>query len=115
MSEEKNIVLKKPLDKMTAKELRELCISQIPQITGASGMDKDALVVAVREALGFSTDEENKGPSPYKDQIWSLKRQVRTLRTEKDQLPSTQRKDRNRLRRKINLLKKRTRRLAAAA
>jgi len=50
---------------MTAKELRELCISQIPQITGASGMDKEALVVAVREALGFSTDEENKGPSPY--------------------------------------------------
>ncbi|TVQ98919.1 MAG: hypothetical protein EA399_09025 [Desulfovibrionales bacterium] len=115
MSEAVNIVLKKPLDKMTAKELRELCISQIPQITGASGMDKDALVVAVREALGFSDDEENKGPSPYKQQIWSLKQQVRTLRAEKEQLSGAQRKDRDQLRRKINLLKKRTRRLAAAA
>ena len=114
MSEASNIVLKKPLNKMTAKELRELCISQIPQITGASGMDKDALVVAVREALGFSKDEENKGPSPYKEQIWALKLRVRTLRAEKDQLPDSQRKDRNRLRRKINILKKRTRRLAAA-
>ncbi len=114
MSEETNIVLKKPLDKMTAKELRELCISKIPQISGASGMDKDALVAAVREALGFSTDKDHKGPSPYKEQIWELKRQVRTLRAEKNQLPSTQRKDRDQLRRKINFLKKRTRRLASA-
>jgi hypothetical protein len=115
MSESSDIVLKKPLDKMTAKELRELCIDKIPQITGASGMDKEALVVAVKEVLGFSTDEGNKGPSPYKDQIWALKRQVRSLRQEKDQIPANQRQDRNRLRRKINLLKKRTRRLAAVA
>ena len=115
MSEATDIVLKKPLDKMTAKELRELCISKIPQVTGASGMDKEALLVAVREALGFSTGEGNKGPSPYKEQIWAMKRQVRELRAEKDQLPGTQRKDRDRLRRKINVLKKRTRRLAAAA
>ncbi|HDQ41885.1 MAG TPA: hypothetical protein ENN39_12785 [Desulfonatronum sp.] len=115
MTEPSDIVLKKPLDKMTAKELRELCINKIPQITGASGMDKEALVVAIKEALGFSTDEESKGTSPYKEQIWALKRQVQTLRQEKKQVPSDQRQLRNRLRRKINHLKKRTRRLASAA
>lgn len=115
MAEQSEIVLKKPLDKMTAKELRELCISSIPQITGASGMDKEALVAAVKEALGFSTDEENKGASPYKEQIWALKRRARELRKEKEQVSADQRQVRNRLRRKINLLKKRTRRLAAAA
>lgn len=114
MGESTDIVLKKPLDKMTAKELRELCINNIPQITGASGMDKEALVAAVKEALGFSTGEDNKGPSPYKEQIWALKRQVRTLRQEKDAIPAARRQDRNRLRRKINHLKKRTRRLASA-
>jgi len=114
MSDAMNIELKKPLDKMTAKELRELCISKIPQITGASGMDKEALVVAVKEVLGFSTDEDNKGPSPYKERIWALKRQVRDLRAKKNELPSSQRQDRNNLRRQINYLKKRTRRLARA-
>lgn len=114
MSEPSDIVLKKPLDKMTAKELRELCISKIPQITGASGMDKESLVVAIKEALGFSTDDDSKGTSPYKEQIWGLKRQVRALRGERDQLPPDNRKDRDHLRRKINKLKKRTRRLAAA-
>jgi hypothetical protein len=113
MGESTDIILKKPLHKMTAKELRELCINKIPQITGASGMDKEALVVAVKEALGFKTDE-NKGQSPYKEQIWALKRQVRALRREKDGIPAKQRQDRSRLRRKINHLKKRTRRLAAA-
>lgn len=113
MSETSDIVLKKPLDKMTAKELRELCINKIPQIVGASGMDKDALVAAVKEALGF-TDEGGKGTSPYKEQILSLKSLVRTLRRQKEEVPSSQRRERNRLRRKINHLKKRTRRLAAA-
>lgn len=114
MNDPSEIVLKKPLDKMTAKELRDLCINKIPQITGASGMDKEALVVAVKEALGFKTDDDSKGTSPYKEQIWGLKRQVRALRSEKDQLPPGSNKERDRLRRRINQLKKRTRRLAAA-
>ena len=45
MSEGLQLDLKKPLDKMTAKELRELVLKQIPQVTGASGLGKDELLV----------------------------------------------------------------------
>ena len=37
--------LKKPLDKMTAKELRDMVIAKLPMISGVSGMDKDAIIV----------------------------------------------------------------------
>ncbi len=103
--------LKKPLDKMTSKELRQLVIDKIPQITGASGMDKDQILAQIKELFGI-VDEEGKTTSPYQAQISNLKREIRTLREEKNALEG--RKGREILRRKINKLKKRTRRLAAA-
>lgn len=111
MSEEltlEKLNLKKPLDKMTAKELRELTIEKIPQITGASGMDKASLLSAIKELLGL--EDAEGGVSPYKDQIRSLKKEIKGLRTEKAETDS--RKERDIMRRKINRLKKRTRRLA---
>lgn len=102
--------LKKPLDKMTAKELRALIVEKIPMITGASGMDKDQLVTAIREVFGMS-DEEGAA-NPYKDQISSIKREIRTLRGNKAE--TNVRAERDALRKKINKLKKRTRRLANA-
>ncbi|MCA1944420.1 MAG: hypothetical protein LDL30_03915 [Desulfovibrio sp.] len=102
--------LKKPLDKMTAKELRDLVIAKLPMITGVSGMDKDAIVGAIKEAFGM-TEEAGK-VSPYKAQIHQLKKSIRDMRAQKAELESA--KDRDALRRKINKLKKRTRRLAAA-
>ena len=105
-----SLELKKPLDKMTAKELRALCMAKIPAVVGASGMGKEELVSSVKEVLGI-VDEEG-AVSPYKDQIFSLKREIRGLREKKG---STEvRKDRSVLRKKINKLKKRTRRLAAS-
>jgi len=105
--------LKKPLDKMTAKELRELVIGQIPQITGASGMGKEDLLAAIKEVLGIG-GEEGGSVSPYKGKILSIKKSIRDLREKKGSLTEGSRKDREILRRKINKLKKRTRRLAAA-
>ncbi|MGE4291971.1 MAG: hypothetical protein AB7E32_07160 [Desulfovibrio sp.] len=102
--------LTKTLDKMTAKELRALCVAKIPGITGASGMSKEDLVVRIKEIFGIS-DEEG-GVSPYKDQILTIKRQIRELRLKKQ--ASEERKERDVLRRRINKLKKRTRRLARA-
>ncbi|WP_028587621.1 hypothetical protein [Desulfocurvus vexinensis] len=113
MSEEltlESLELKKPLDKMTQKELRELCMEKIPMITGASGMSKEELLPAIKEILGIE-DEVVEG-TPYKDQIHAIKQDIRALRAKK--VESANRKEREILRKKINKLKKRTRRLAHA-
>lgn len=102
--------LTKPLDKMTAKELRQMIVAKIPSIVGASGMQKDELVKAVKDVFGI-VDEEG-GVSPYKEQILTMKRQIREMRVAKVGVEA--RKDRTQLRRKINKLRKRTRRLARA-
>jgi len=102
--------LTKPLEKMTTKELRTLCINKLPMITGASGKDKDELVATIKELFGIV---EEQAVSPYKKQIGELKRQIRALRAKKDALEN--RTQRDRVRRKINKLKKRTRQLAKVA
>jgi predicted ATPase len=102
--------LKKPLDKMTAKELREMTMAKIPQITGATGMPKETLLAAIKDVLGIK--EEEGGANPYKDQIHTVKGEIRDLRTKKAEAGTRKQKDI--LRRRINKLKKRTRRLAAA-
>jgi cell division protein FtsX len=103
--------LKKPLEKMTAKELRELCIEKIPQITGASGMSKEELLHNIKDFFGL-LDDEHKG-SMYKDQILSIKRQIKDLKAQKQELPSSSNKEKERLRKRIKQLKRQTRRLAA--
>ncbi len=115
MSEGLQLDLKKPLDKMTAKELRELVLKQIPQITGASGMGKDELLVQIKEVLGIG-GEEGSSVSPYKAKILSMKSKMRDLRAKRTETSGDdERKQKDILRRKINKLKKRTRRLAKAS
>jgi hypothetical protein len=97
--------LKKTLDKMTAKELRQLVMDKIPQITGATGMDKDQLIAAIKEEEGVKTN-------PYKAQIHDIKSEIRSMREQKAK--ATARKDKDILRKRINKLKKRTRRLSRA-
>ncbi|MBF0480146.1 MAG: hypothetical protein HQK81_00040 [Desulfovibrionaceae bacterium] len=109
---EVTVELKKPLDKMTAKELRDVIINQMPMIAGASAMGKDELVAKIKEVLGIT----GEGPkvSPYKAQICSIKAKAKELRAKKVELAASgSRGDVEILRRKINKLKKRTRRLAA--
>ncbi|MFW5731011.1 MAG: hypothetical protein ACOCV7_05125 [Desulfonatronovibrionaceae bacterium] len=112
MSDEINLELKKPLNKMTAKELRQLAMEKIPQITGASGMDKDSLLEAIKEVLGI-TDEEGSTKKAYQEQIKSLKLKIKELQAKKLDLPKTEKKARESLRKQIHRLKKRTRRLSA--
>ena len=104
--------LKKPLDKMTAKELRQLVIDKLPMITGASGMGKEEIITSIKDVFGMHDDEGQK-VSPYKAQISDLKKEIKDLRSSKTEM--SERKQRDGLRRKINKLKKRTRRLAAWA
>jgi len=115
MSEGLQLDLKKPLDKMTAKELRELVLKQVPQITGASGLGKDELLVQIKEVLGLGGEEGAK-VSPYKTKILSMKSKMRELRTKRTEAAGDGgRKQKEILRRQINKLKKRTRRLAKAS
>ncbi|MGM0645184.1 MAG: hypothetical protein ACQESV_02130 [Thermodesulfobacteriota bacterium] len=103
--------LKKPLEKMTAKELRELVIEKLPQIKGASGMDKDQLLSEIKELLGI---EEEDAKTAYKEHILALKRQMKDLQNKRLQMPADNKKERTQLRKQISRLKKRTRRLAAS-
>lgn len=116
MSEEisvESLNLKKPLDKMTAKELRELVMEKMPQIVGASGMTKDQLLQEIKEFLGLEDDES--GGNPYKDQIASCKRKIKELRAQKAELQGAESKqEREKYRKQIKKIKRLTRRLAAS-
>ncbi|MDP3427865.1 MAG: hypothetical protein Q8S17_10885 [Humidesulfovibrio sp.] len=54
--------LTKTLDKMTAKELRAVVVAKIPSIVGASGMQKDDLVKAIKEVFGIVDTECGVSP-----------------------------------------------------
>jgi ABC-type uncharacterized transport system fused permease/ATPase subunit len=106
-----SLELKKPLDKMTVKELRELCMDKFSKyIVGASGMDKETLLASIKDVLGIEEEEEPKPADEIKGKINALKADIKTLRAEKEKAES--RKDREIIRKKINRLKKQTRRLA---
>ena len=102
--------LKKPLEKMTAKELRELAMNNFPQITGASGMDKNELLHAIKDVCGLL--EEDSGVSPYKEQIKNIKKKIKDLKSQKMELTSGESKKKDRIRKRIKRLKRQTRRLA---
>lgn len=101
--------LTKTLEKMTAKELRSLCMNKLPMVVGASGKSKEELVAEIKTLFGIVEEE---AISPYKKQIHETKRIIRALRAEKDSIEDRTKRDR--VRRKINVLKKRTRKLARA-
>ena len=98
----------KPLDKMTAIELREVA-KDIPEITGAHGMNKEELLSAIKEAKGIveevvkKTSKENK---ELKLQIQELKVQRAAALEAKDKKMATI------YRRRISRLKKKTRKVA---
>jgi ABC-type uncharacterized transport system ATPase subunit len=110
----------KPLDKMTVVELREIAKEEIPGVTGVTGMKKDQLLEAIKEARGIKDETpatkkkkiKTAGPKKkmtakeMKQEIVRLRAERETLRQEKDP------KKLEILRRRINRLKKMTRRAA---
>lgn len=105
----------KPLDKMTVKELREIAL-EIPGISGVHAMKKEELLVAVKEDRGIVDEAppKKKKTAPGKAfSVKELKTKIAELLEEKRSLPAeTDRKKRNVLRRRINRLKKQTRKVA---
>ncbi len=106
----------KPLDKMTAIELREVAVL-IEGVTGASAMKKEELLKVIKEAWGISEEE---APAKVKlvrsgFTVKDLKQKV--ARFKKEKAAARESGDRPRveiLRRRINRLKKQTRKTARA-
>jgi hypothetical protein len=109
-------VFKKPLEKMTVKELREIAVD-IPGVTGVTAMKKEQLVTLVREY--WELEEEEKPVKEKKEKAKPavsakvLKEKIVALKAEKEKAREAQDKRGVMiLRRRINRLKKRTRKVA---
>jgi hypothetical protein len=120
----------KPLDKMTVAELREALKKEVPDITGLSSMKKGQLLEAVMEAKN-SKDESppkkttakkaapkkvapKKSAGPKKEMtVIEMKQEIVRLRAERESI--RQEGDKKKIeiiRRRINRLKKLTRKAA---
>ena len=120
----------KPLEKMTAKELREIAL-QIPEITGVHAMKKEALLEAVRKSRGIEEEakvdkeevkeeakkekkkEEEKVEKKAEVSVPDLKKRIREFKALKEEAVK---KEDARIakiyKRRINRLKKMTRKMA---
>ena len=109
------VVIKKPLEKMTAIELREMAMT-IPGATGVSAMKKEELVPLIREYMvikeEFSTEPKAKKIKKPKANIKELKAKVVQLQGEKKAARENKENEKvDVLRRRINRLKKQTRKV----
>ncbi len=98
----------KPLDKMTAKELRDLALAE-GGIVGVHAMNKAELISAIKESRGIAEDKTKK-----KDiDIRALKLKITELKGKRDQAKEDGKtKLADSYRRRISNLKKKTRRAA---
>lgn len=111
----------KPLDKMTAKELKEVA-REIEGLTGIHAMKKDELLAAVKKAKGIgevtaTPPKKSKKTSSGKKvlSIKDIKKMVAQLREEQAKARGEKkRKEAEILRRRIKRLKRQTKKLAAA-
>jgi hypothetical protein len=101
----------KPLEKMTAKELRELAL-KIEGILGVHAMNKAELIAGIKEARGI-VDE---GKAVDTGAIRDTKAQLKAAREKRDAMRA-EGADKAKLeimRKQLSRLKKKTRNLAAA-
>lgn len=108
MGKKKKEAKEKPLEKMTAKELRELG-KQIPEITGVYGMNKAELISAIKTARGIVDDK----PVSKDASVREIKKKIKAVRAEREAaLENNDLKMAAVYRRRISRLKKKTRRAA---
>jgi hypothetical protein len=97
----------KPLEKMTANELREAA-KEIPEITGVHGMNKSELVSSIKKARGI--EEKAKKTSGT---VRVIKKKIKGLLVQKEEaLKANDKKMTQILKKKISRMKKKTRRVA---
>jgi hypothetical protein len=99
----------KPLDKMTATELRKYAMD-LGEISGVHGMNKEELLSAIKEVKGI----KDEGKAAKTVNVRELKEQAQAARTKKLEAIAAgePRKKVDTLRKKANRLKKRTRKAA---
>jgi hypothetical protein len=125
----------KPLEKMTAKELREIAL-EIPEIEGVHAMKKEALLEAIRKSRGVEKEEEKEEPKKEKEKeepkkekekvkkekkvekkaevsVGDLKKKIRECKALKEEaVKKGDARMAKIYKRRINRLKKRTRKVA---
>ena len=108
----------KSLEKMTAKELREMALG-LPGIQGAHAMKKEELITAIRAAKGITEPEPKKEKKAFVKKekvvltVAQLKQKVNELRAKREELLQGENlKMAEILRRRISRMKKKTRRAA---
>ena len=97
----------KPLERWTIKELREEAL-KIPGVQGVHGMNKEELLVALREVKGIPDPSKAKTTVSVRE----IKQKAGELKKVKDaeRAEGASRERLNKLRKKISSLKKKTRR-----
>ena len=104
----------KPINKMTAPELREVAM-EIPGVTGAHAMKKEELLSIIREYYGIEDETAKKKKIKAVKKVVNvkeLKAKIVQLRETKGEVRANKdRKKLNVLRRRINRLKKQTRKV----
>ena len=106
----------KPLEKMTAPELKEVA-KKIPGLTGVHAMKKADLVAVIKKYYGIEEEvpakEKKKKAEKRTASVKELKAKIIQLREKKEEARGTKdRKNVEILRRRINRLKKQTRKVA---
>ncbi len=108
----------KSLEKMTAKELREMALG-LPGIHGVHAMKKEELITAIRAAKGITEPEPKKERKAFAKKekvvltVAELKQKVKELRAKREELVQGKNlKMAEIMRRRISRLKKKTRRAA---
>lgn len=99
----------KPLEKMTATELREIA-RELPDVTGASGMNKAELLAVIKKARGIEDTGRKKQSNVS---VREIKAKIRELKKRRQALvEQNDKKMADICRRRISRLKKKTRRVA---
>jgi hypothetical protein len=110
MEKEEKQTKEKSLDKMTATELREVA-KEIPDITGAHGMKKAELLAAIKKAKGIEDTVSVKNRPAVL--VRNLKTKIKDLKKQRAAyLDENNKKMADIFRRRINRLKKKTRKVA---
>jgi len=108
MAKKEKQAKEKPLEKMTAKDLREMA-KGIPDVSGVHGMNKTELISAIKAARGIVETQKVKSDASVRD----IKKKIRALRSERQNSIKAHQPLRAAIcRRRISRLKKKTRRFS---